>query len=136
MFLQTSTLTLMAFTLDPHPSQQRAGLHYAVWWLQQEVTRPKGRFKPTLPEKSGVYVSIKDVQKLIDSLPLLVQSWSNTNERIKAFIVLGNDLICKWSKICNELKAYVGSVIKQWCCCVNIFVCLFMMIVYVDQLKA
>ena len=29
------------------PSQQHAGLHHAVWRLQQEVTRPKARFKPT-----------------------------------------------------------------------------------------
>ena len=35
--------------MDPHPSQQ-----HAVWQLQQEVTRPKARFKPTSPEKSGV----------------------------------------------------------------------------------
>ena len=38
--------------MDPHPSQQHVGLHYAVWQLQQEVTRPKAR--STLPEKSGV----------------------------------------------------------------------------------
>ena len=31
----------------PPPSQQHAGLHHAVWRLQQEVTRPKARFKPT-----------------------------------------------------------------------------------------
>ena len=35
--------------MDPHPSQQHAGLHHAVWQPQQEVTRPKARFKPTLP---------------------------------------------------------------------------------------
>ena len=40
--------------MDPHPSQQHADLHHAVWQLQQEVTRPKARFKPTSPEKSGV----------------------------------------------------------------------------------
>ena len=49
----------MAFTgvnnpHEPSPSQQHAGLHHAVWQLQQEVTRPRARFKPTLPEKSGV----------------------------------------------------------------------------------
>ena len=38
----------------PHSSQQHAVLHHAVKQLQQEVTRPKARFKPTLPEKSGV----------------------------------------------------------------------------------
>ena len=32
--------------MDPHPSQQHAGLHHAVWQLQQEVTRLKARFKP------------------------------------------------------------------------------------------
>ena len=35
--------------MDPHPSQQ-----HAVWQLQQEVTRPKARHKPTTPEKSEV----------------------------------------------------------------------------------
>ena len=40
--------------MDPHPSQQHAGLHHAVRQLQQEVTRPKTRFKPTLPKKSEV----------------------------------------------------------------------------------
>ena len=33
--------------LEPHCSQQ-----HAVFWLQQEVTSPEARFKPTLPEKS------------------------------------------------------------------------------------
>ena len=37
---------------DPHPSQQHAGLHHAVWRPQQEVTRPKT--VPTSPEKPGV----------------------------------------------------------------------------------
>ena len=32
------------------------GLHHAVFQLQQQVTRPKARFKPTLPKKSGVDV--------------------------------------------------------------------------------
>ena len=27
--------------MDPHTSQQHAGLHHAVWQLQQEVTRPR-----------------------------------------------------------------------------------------------
>ena len=40
--------------MDPHPSQQQAGLQRAVWRQQQEVAKPKARFKPTLPEKSGV----------------------------------------------------------------------------------
>ena len=40
--------------MDPHPSRQHAGLHNAVWQLQQEVTRPKARFEPTSPKKSGV----------------------------------------------------------------------------------
>ena len=40
--------------IDPHPSQQHAGLHHAVRQLQREVTRPKTRFTPTLPKKSEV----------------------------------------------------------------------------------
>ena len=40
--------------MDPHPSHKHASLHHAVWQLQQEVIRPKARFKPTLLKKSGV----------------------------------------------------------------------------------
>ena len=40
--------------MDPHPSLQHAGLQHTVWWLQQEVTRPKARFKPTSSKKYGV----------------------------------------------------------------------------------
>ena len=39
--------------MDPRRSQQHASLYHAVLQLQQEVTRPKARFKPTLPKKSG-----------------------------------------------------------------------------------
>ena len=31
--------------MDPHPSQQHACLQHAVWQPQQEVTRPKARFR-------------------------------------------------------------------------------------------
>ena len=41
-------------SMNPHPSQQHAGPQNAVLQPQQEVTRPKARFKHTLPEKSGV----------------------------------------------------------------------------------
>ena len=51
------SLTLMAFTgvTNAHgPSPQPTPcIHHAVWQLQQEVTRPKERFKPNLPEKSN-----------------------------------------------------------------------------------
>ena len=40
--------------IDPHPSQQHAGLHHAVRQLQQEVARPKARFKTTSLKQSGV----------------------------------------------------------------------------------
>ena len=40
--------------MDPHPSQQHVGIQHAVLQLQQEVTRPKARFKPTSPKNSGV----------------------------------------------------------------------------------
>ena len=43
--------------MDSHPSQQYAGPQHAVIWLQQELTRPKATFEPTLPaEKSSVGV--------------------------------------------------------------------------------
>ena len=47
----------MAFTWVTkahYRSQQLAGLQYVVLQLQQEVTRPKARFKSTATEKSGV----------------------------------------------------------------------------------
>ena len=47
-------LTGLPMIKYPHPSHQHAGLHHAVWWPQQEVTRPKTRFKPTSSKKSGV----------------------------------------------------------------------------------
>ena len=40
--------------MDPHLSQQHEGPQDAVLQPQQEVPRPKARFKPTLPKKSGV----------------------------------------------------------------------------------
>ena len=40
--------------MDPHPSQEHAGLQHVFSQLQQEEARSKARFKPTLPEKSGV----------------------------------------------------------------------------------
>ena len=40
---------------DPHPSQQHPDLHHAVGQLQQEVTRPRARFKPTSPENFSSY---------------------------------------------------------------------------------
>ena len=36
-----------------HPSQQHAGLYHTVWQLQQEITRPKARFKPPCPRGLG-----------------------------------------------------------------------------------
>ena len=40
--------------MDPQPIRQHAGIQHAGWQLQQEVTGPKARFKPTSPKKSGV----------------------------------------------------------------------------------
>ena len=35
--------------MGPHLSQQYAGLQHVMLQLQQEVARPKARFKPTKP---------------------------------------------------------------------------------------
>ena len=51
--------------MDPDPSQQHAGFQHAVWQLPQKVTRPKARFKPTLPMKSGVDGGANQVQKYL-----------------------------------------------------------------------
>ena len=49
--------------MHSHPSQQHAGLHLAVWHLQQEVTMPRARFKPISPEKSKVDDKLKVLPK-------------------------------------------------------------------------
>ena len=41
--------------IDHHPSRQHQGLQHAVIQPQQEVVRPKVRFKPTLYEKSEMH---------------------------------------------------------------------------------
>ena len=48
--------------IDPNISQQHAGLQHVVLWLQQDVTRPKVRVKPTSLKMSGVenFHSYKD----------------------------------------------------------------------------
>ena len=64
--------------MDPHPSQQHAGLHHAVWQLQQEVTRLKARFKPTSPKKSGVDGGANQVPTYLgQSLHLYSPWWSS-----------------------------------------------------------
>ena len=40
--------------MDLHPSLQHQGFLHAVWQLQQEVTRSKARFEPSLPQNYGV----------------------------------------------------------------------------------
>ena len=40
--------------MDPRQSQQHVGPQHAVLQPQQEVTRPKARFKPTSHKKSGM----------------------------------------------------------------------------------
>ena len=34
--------------MDPYLSQQYAGFQHVALWLQQEVTKPKAKFKSTL----------------------------------------------------------------------------------------
>ena len=48
--------------MDPNPSQQ-----HAVFWPQQEVTRPKASFKPTSPKKSDVDGGPIGCQHILDS---------------------------------------------------------------------
>ena len=50
---------------DPNPSQQHEGLHHAVRQLQQEVTRPKARFKPNSPEKLSCMISFNQSECVI-----------------------------------------------------------------------
>ena len=40
--------------MDPELIQQHAGLQHAVFQPQQEVNKPKARFKPVFPGKSDV----------------------------------------------------------------------------------
>ena len=57
--------TLSPMLPDSHPSQQHTGLLHAVWQPQQVVTRPKARFQPTSPKKSGVDLSFKIKLRII-----------------------------------------------------------------------
>ena len=53
--------------MDPHPIQQHVGLHHAVSQLEQEVTRPKARFKPISPKKSAAdRIAIRCQHILVD----------------------------------------------------------------------
>ena len=66
--------------MDPHPSQQHAGLHHvglhhAVWQLQLEVTRPKARFKPTSSEKCGLDGVANQVPTYLGQLVHRLQRW-------------------------------------------------------------
>ena len=61
--------------MDPHPCQQHASLHHAVWQTQQEATRPKTRFKPTLPKKSGVDGGANQVPTYLGQLLHLYSPW-------------------------------------------------------------
>ena len=55
--------------MDPRPSQRHAGPQNSVLGLQQEVTRQKARFKPTLPDKSGVDGGAIRCQHVLVSTP-------------------------------------------------------------------
>ena len=64
--------------MDPHPCQQNAGLHLAVWQLQQEVSRPMPRFKPTSPKKSEKDGGANQVPTYLgQSLQLYSPWWSS-----------------------------------------------------------
>ena len=79
--------------MDPHPNQQHAGLHHAVWQLQQEVTKPKARFKPTSPEKSGVNGGANQVPAYLgQSLHLYSPWWSSLA------IITSNQNFCPFEK--------------------------------------
>ena len=61
--------------MDSQPSLQHAGLHHAIWQLQQEVTRPTAKFKPTSPNKSGVDGGANQVPIYLGQLLHLHSPW-------------------------------------------------------------
>ena len=63
--------------MDAHPRQLHAGLHHAVWWPQQEVTRPKARFKSILPKMTGLDGGANQVPTYLGQLFHLHSPWSN-----------------------------------------------------------
>ena len=63
--------------MDPYPIQQHTGLHCAVYILQQEVTRPKARFKPALlkkGEQSGANIFWSVTSSILPMVPLFISS--------------------------------------------------------------
>ena len=65
--------------IGPNTIQQHEGLSHEVWQLQPEVTRPKARFKLTLPKTSGVdgganqvptYIGLYSLYSLV--LPIVI----------------------------------------------------------------
>ena len=94
--------------MDPHPSQQHIGLHYAVWQPQQEVTRPKPRFKTTLPKKSGV-----------DGGAHQVPTWF-TPKCVLEKLLIAFATVARWSALKwwnTELRANLFLEVKfvRWC---------------------
>ena len=67
--------------MDPYPSQQHAGLHNAVWRPEEEVTRPKARFKPTSPNSSGVDGGANQVHQNILKIELVPQTIDSANRK-------------------------------------------------------
>ena len=95
----------------PHPSQQHAGLNYAVLQLQQEVTRPKARFKPTSPKKSGVDGGANQVPTYLgQSLHLYSPWWSSLAIITSSHCISG---VCPMMQ--HPVQPYKGlSPVQQW----------------------
>ena len=61
--LMTSTGVTNAHGLSPAANSMQV----SIWWLLQEVTRPKAKVKPTLPKKSGVDVGAIRCKRILVS---------------------------------------------------------------------
>ena len=79
--------------MDPHPSQQHAGLQHAVRQVQQEGTRPKARLKPTSPGKSGVDGGANQVPTYLDQSLHLYSQWT----ALETYFIVSRNCLIAWT---------------------------------------
>ena len=69
------------------------GLQCAVWWPQQEVTRPKARFKPTSSKKSVVDGGAFSCQHVLVSIRCQILHNYSKSLRLKGHHFVGPDMV-------------------------------------------
>ena len=91
--------------MDPHLSQQHSGLQHAVCWPQQEVTRPKTRFKPTSTWSPGWMGEQRGANMITDVLYYVI--WL-LYFIFSFFLLLSHSVICCsfWRYLSRDQSLY------------------------------